>query len=140
MLGSKTNSRHFSSPNVSVNPHCPSPLLVCTMCVCGESRGHVHVCLQRGTCVCACACVRACVRVCTCVCACVCACVCLCVCVCVAHSYVEPVLMRTSFVSCMLITIFISMYSMCALLFLYYFPAARKALSELPLFLSHFTH
>ena len=47
-LPSKSNSRHFSSQNISVKPHCPSLLSVCTVCVC----------------VCACACVRACVRVC----------------------------------------------------------------------------
>ena len=46
-LPSKSNSRHFSSQNISVKPHCPSLLSVCTVCVC----------------VCACACVRACVRV-----------------------------------------------------------------------------
>ena len=31
---SKANSRQFSSPNISVKQHCPSPLSVCTMCVC----------------------------------------------------------------------------------------------------------
>ena len=36
-LPSKADSGHFSSPNISVKQHCPSPLSlsVCTMCVCG---------------------------------------------------------------------------------------------------------
>ena len=33
-LPSKANSRHFSSQNISVKPHCPSLLSVCTVCVC----------------------------------------------------------------------------------------------------------
>ena len=33
-LPSKANSRHFSSLNISVKPHCPSLLSVCTVCVC----------------------------------------------------------------------------------------------------------
>ena len=48
-LPSKANSRHFSSQNISVKPHCPSLLSVCTVR----------------------ACVRACVRVCVCVCVCI---------------------------------------------------------------------
>ena len=51
-LLSKANSRHFSSENISAKQHCPSPLSVCTVCVC----------------VCVCVCVRACVRACVCVC------------------------------------------------------------------------
>ena len=51
-LPSKANSRHFFSQNISVKPHCPSLLSVCTVCVC----------------VCVCVCVRACVRACVCVC------------------------------------------------------------------------
>ena len=60
-LSSKANSRHFSSQNISVKPHCPSLLSVCTVFVC--------MCV----CVCVCACVRACVR--ACVLACVRACI-----------------------------------------------------------------
>ena len=44
-LPSKANSRHFSSQNISVKPHCPSLLSVCTMCM------RVHVCVY--VCVCA---------------------------------------------------------------------------------------
>ena len=33
-LPSKSTSRHFSSQNISVKPHCPSLLSVCTVCVC----------------------------------------------------------------------------------------------------------
>lgn len=33
-LPSKTNSKTFSSPNVLIKQHCPSPLSICTMCVC----------------------------------------------------------------------------------------------------------
>ena len=33
-LPSKANSRHFSSQNISVKPHCPSLPSVCTVCVC----------------------------------------------------------------------------------------------------------
>ena len=33
-LPSKANSRHFSSQNISVKPHCPSLLSVFTVCVC----------------------------------------------------------------------------------------------------------
>ena len=33
-LPSKANSRHFSSLNISIKPHCPSLLSVCTVCVC----------------------------------------------------------------------------------------------------------
>ena len=33
-LPSKANSRHFFSQNISVKPHCPSLLSVCTVCVC----------------------------------------------------------------------------------------------------------
>ena len=33
-LPSKANSRHFSSQNISVKPHCPSLLSVCTVCAC----------------------------------------------------------------------------------------------------------
>ena len=51
---SKVNSRHFSSQNISVKPHCPSLLSVCTVCVC----------------VCVCVCVRAYTHVHACVCAC----------------------------------------------------------------------
>ena len=59
-LPSKANSRHFSSQNISVKPHCPSLLSVCTV------RARARACV----CVCARvrACVRACVRVCVCVC------------------------------------------------------------------------
>ena len=38
-LPSKANSRYFSSQNISVKPHCPSLLSVCTVCVCK----HVHL-------------------------------------------------------------------------------------------------
>ena len=44
--------------NISVRPHCPSLLSVCTVCVC--------VCVR--ACVRACVCVRTCVRACACVC------------------------------------------------------------------------
>ena len=43
-LPSKANSRHFSSQNISVKPHCPSLPSVCTVCLC--------------VCVCVCVCVR----------------------------------------------------------------------------------
>ena len=33
-LPSKVNSRHFSSQNISVEPHCPLLPSVCTVCVC----------------------------------------------------------------------------------------------------------
>ena len=33
-LPSKTNSKIFSSPNILIKQHCPSPLSICTMCVC----------------------------------------------------------------------------------------------------------
>ena len=33
-LPSKTNSKTFSSPNILIKQHCPSPLSICTMCVC----------------------------------------------------------------------------------------------------------
>ena len=49
-LPSNVNSRHFSSQNISVRPHCPSLPSVCTVCVC--------VCV----CVCACVCVCVCVH------------------------------------------------------------------------------
>ena len=44
---SKVNSRHFSSQNISVKPHCPSLLSVCTVCVCVCVRAytHVHACV-----------------------------------------------------------------------------------------------
>ena len=58
-LPSKVNSRHFSSQNISVKPHCPSLPSVCTVCVC--------------VCVCVCACVRACERACVRACVYVCA-------------------------------------------------------------------
>ena len=51
-LPSKANSRHFSSPNISVKPHCPSLLSVCTVCVCVCM--HVCVCV---CCVCVCMCI-----------------------------------------------------------------------------------
>ena len=51
-LPSKVNSRHFSSQNISVKPHCPSLPSICTVCVC----------------VCACVCARACLCACVCVC------------------------------------------------------------------------
>ena len=35
----RSHSRHFSSQNISVKQHCPSPLSVCTMCVCGGRGG-----------------------------------------------------------------------------------------------------
>ena len=54
-LPSKANSRHFSSQNIAVKPHC------------------LHSC-QFVQCVCVCVCV--------CVCLCVCVCVYVCVCVC----------------------------------------------------------
>ena len=53
-LPPKVSSRHFSSQNISVKPHCPSLPSVCTVCVC--------------VCVCVRAYVRACVRVCVYVC------------------------------------------------------------------------
>ena len=70
-LPSKANSRHFSSQNMSFKQHCPSPLSVCTVCVC------VCVCVCVRACVRACvsACVRACVRACVCVFVCLRACV-----------------------------------------------------------------
>ena len=51
-LPSKVISRHFSSQNISVKPHCPSLPSVCTVYVC--------VCV----CVCVCARTHACVCVC----------------------------------------------------------------------------
>ena len=56
-LPSKVNSRHFSSQNISVKPHCPSLPSVWTVCVC--------------VCVCECVCVCVCVYVCACVYVCV---------------------------------------------------------------------
>ena len=44
-LPSKANSRHFSSQNISVKPHCPSLPSVCTVCVC------VCVCVRARACV-----------------------------------------------------------------------------------------
>ena len=82
-LPSKANSRHFSSRNISVEQHCPSPYQS-VQCVC--------VCV----CVCASARARACVR------ACMLACVraCVCVCVCILHiAMLEPLLMSTLCVS-----------------------------------------
>ena len=52
LLPSSFKSQKFSQ-NISIKPHCPSLLLVCTVCVC--------------MCVCVCVCV--CVHVCVCVCA-----------------------------------------------------------------------
>ena len=40
-LPSKSNLRHFTSRNMSVKQHCPSPLSVCTMCV--HTRACVHL-------------------------------------------------------------------------------------------------
>ena len=54
-LSSKANSRHFSSQNISVKQHCPSPLSVCTLCVCVSSQTDGSVCV----CVCVCVCVHA---------------------------------------------------------------------------------
>ena len=47
-LPSKANSRHLSFQNISVKPHCPSLLSVCTVCVC------VSVCVYVCVCVCVC--------------------------------------------------------------------------------------
>ena len=59
-LPSNANSRHFFSQNISVKPHCPSLLSVCTVCV--------YVCVCVCVCVCVvCVCVCVCVRVCVCV-------------------------------------------------------------------------
>ena len=46
-LLSKANSRHFSSQNISIKPHCPSLLSVCTVCVCVHActRAFMHVCV-----------------------------------------------------------------------------------------------
>ena len=64
-LPSKANSRHFSSQNISVKPHCPSPLsvcpvwvcvcvCVCVVCVCGVCGVCVvYVWCMCGVCVCA---------------------------------------------------------------------------------------
>ena len=73
-LPSKVISRHFSSQNISVKPHCSSLPSVCTVCV-------VCVCVRVCVCVCVCVCARA--RVCVCVCARARARVCVCVCVCI---------------------------------------------------------
>ena len=42
-LPSKANSRQSSSQNISVKQHCPSPLSVCTVCVC--VRACIRVCI-----------------------------------------------------------------------------------------------
>ena len=42
-LPSKVNSRHFSSQNISVKPHCPSLPSVCSVCVCVCVRVRVHL-------------------------------------------------------------------------------------------------
>ena len=62
-LPSKANSRHFSSQNISVKPHCPSLLPVCTVYVCVRACVRAYACVR--ACVRACVCVR--VRVCVCV-------------------------------------------------------------------------
>ena len=90
-LPSKVNSRHFSSQNISVKPHCPSLPSVCTVCVR----------------VCACACVRACVR------ACVHVCVCIFCIIMLEHLSIYLLFSSSSF----LITFSISMYIMCVCLF-----------------------
>ena len=51
-LPSKANSRHFSSQNISVKPHCPSLPSVCTVYVC------VRACVRAYMCVRACVCVH----------------------------------------------------------------------------------
>ena len=43
-LPSKANSRHFSSQNISVKPHCHSLQSVWTVCVCGGGGGGVGGC------------------------------------------------------------------------------------------------
>ena len=45
-LPSTANSRHFSSQNISVKQHCPSPLSVCTVCVCACMRVCEHACMR----------------------------------------------------------------------------------------------
>ena len=86
-LPSKANSRHFSSQNISVKPHCPSLLSVCTVCT---------VCV----CVCVCVCVRACV----------------CACVRASLAWCVKTLVDI-FSSSFFITFFISMYIMCVCFF-----------------------
>ena len=44
-LPSKVSSRHFSSQNISVKPHCPSLPSVCTVCVCARVCLHACVCI-----------------------------------------------------------------------------------------------
>ena len=55
-LPSKANSRHFSSQNISVKPHYPSILSVCTVyvcvCVCVRARARVRACVRACVCVC----------------------------------------------------------------------------------------
>ena len=86
-LPSKFSSRHFSSQNISVKPHCPSLPSVCTVCV--------------RVCACACACVRACV------------CVCIFCIIMLEHLSIYPLFSSSSF----LITFSISIYIMCVCLF-----------------------
>ena len=102
-LPSKASSRHFSSQNIPVKPHCPSFLSVCTVCGC--------------VCVCVRACVRACVRVCAraCVRACVCVCVRVCVRVHLLHNYAWTLV--DIYIFNFWITFSISMYIMCVCLF-----------------------
>ena len=99
-LPSKANARHFSSQNISIKQHCPSPLSVCALCVCVR------------------ACVRACVRVCVRACMRVCVCVCVCACVCILCTVnPEPLLVSTlCFCVCVfLIRFSISMYITCVI-------------------------
>ena len=49
-LPSKANSRHFSSQNISVKPHCPSLPSVCTVYVCVRA----YMCVRACVCVCMC--------------------------------------------------------------------------------------
>ena len=65
-LPSKANSRHFSSQNISIQPHCSSLLSVVCVCVCVRERERE----RERVCVCVCVCVRERESVCVCVCVC----------------------------------------------------------------------
>ena len=105
-LPSKTNSRHFSPPNILHHPYQSMPCVcVCVdMCMCVRVR--VCMCVRVRVCVCVftCVCVWTCVCVCVCVCLHVCVCVCLHVCMCVftcvcLHVSGRPFLLRDVFLT-----------------------------------------
>ena len=127
-LPSRANSRHFSSQNISAKQHChcPSPLSVCTICVC------VRVC------VCVTLCVTVCVRVTVCVGVTVCVCVGHCVyhCMHLLHSYIWTLVYIVHYVLAFFLIslLLITFPSRCTLCGLYYACSALWAAGK------RFTH